>query len=157
MDTKAIQQDITTVITDVASAVVGHLEMEALLDQIINTTMETLHAEVCSIFLEDKENEPGVIKCVAGSGFAKKIVGVAKYRSGEGLTGSVFKHGKGYNSKNRAEHENLKIGDTRVWVGKFDPEQWPGGESEFRNGIGLPLKIKDRTLGVKEHLLFICV
>jgi len=58
---------------------------QTLLNQIIDITMQTLHAEVCSIFLEDKENEPGVLKCVAGSGFASKIVGRASYKIGEGL------------------------------------------------------------------------
>ena len=49
------QQDITAVLAEVASAVVGQFEMTSLLNNIINKTMETLHAEVCAIFLEDKE------------------------------------------------------------------------------------------------------
>jgi signal transduction protein with GAF and PtsI domain len=139
---------LSVVLADVASAVVGEFEMKALLDQIINTTMETLHAEVSSIFLEDKEDEPGVLKCVAGSGFAKRIVGIAKYEIGEGLTGIVAKTGEGYNSKGPEEHKEIEIGEEQVWKGKYDHIQWPSGTSEFRNGIGLPLKIKDQILGV---------
>ncbi len=139
---------LSSVLADVASAVVGQFEMKSLLDQIINTTMETLHAEVCSIFLEDKEKEPGVLTCVAGSGFAERIVGTAKYKIGEGLTGNVAKTGEGYISKNLKEHQELKIGKKQVWKGKYDHIQWPSGKSEFRNGIGLPLKIKDQILGV---------
>ena len=139
---------ISSALADVAKAVVGQFDMHALLNQIINITMETLHAEVCSIFLEDKENEPGVITCKAGSGFAEKIVGKAKYYSGEGLTGAVFKYGFEYNSKNRREHERLKVHENHVWKGKFDDLQWKSGKSEFKNGIGLPLKIKDEILGV---------
>lgn len=139
---------LSAVLADVASAVVGKFEMEALLDQIINTIMETLHAEVCAIFLEDKEEEPGVLKCVAGSGFARRIVGIARYKIGEGLTGSIAKYGEGYNSKSREEHGKLVIGGEKVWRGKYDRIQWEKGESEFRNGIGLPLKIKDQILGV---------
>jgi signal transduction protein with GAF and PtsI domain len=139
---------LSAVLADVASAVVGEFEMKALLDQIINTTMETLHAEVSSIFLEDKEDEPGVLKCVAGSGFAKQIVGIAKYEIGEGLTGNVAKTGEGYNSKGPKEHKEFEIGEEQVWRGKYDHIQWPSGKSEFRNGIGLPLKIKDQILGV---------
>ena len=73
MQNKTIQQDVTLVLAQVASAVVGQFEMASLLNRIINTTMMALHAEVCSIFLEDKEDEPGVLKCVAGSGFARRL------------------------------------------------------------------------------------
>lgn len=148
MKDELIHKDIAFVLADVAGAVVGHFDTKTLLDQIINTTMHTLHAEVCSIFLEIKNEEPGVIKCVAGSGFAKRIVNIARYRSGEGLTGSVFKFGEGYNSINPIEHTTLKIGGRKAWIGKFDNQQWPSGKSEFRNGIGLPLKMKDQILGV---------
>jgi signal transduction protein with GAF and PtsI domain len=139
---------ISVALAEIASAVAGNFDMQVLMDQIITTTVDTLHAEVCSIFLEDKDEEPGVIKCVAGSGFAKKIVNIAKYKSGEGLTGSVFKSGEGYNSKNLIEHSQLLIDGKNAWRGKFDKIQWPSGESEFRNGIGLPLKIKEQILGV---------
>ncbi|MCK5408791.1 MAG: hypothetical protein KAJ30_00880, partial [Candidatus Heimdallarchaeota archaeon] len=40
------------------------------------------------------------------------------------------------------------IGGKKAWKGNFDKQQWPSGESEFRNGIGLPLRIKNQTLGV---------
>ncbi|MEW6400522.1 MAG: GAF domain-containing protein, partial [Chloroflexota bacterium] len=139
---------ITGALAEIASAVAGQFDMQVLLDQIINTTMDTLHAEVCSIFLENKKEEPGVIKCVAGSGFAKSIVNIAKYRSGEGLTGTVFKLGIEYNSKSFEEHMHFKVAGREVWKGNFDSKQWPSGKREFRNGIGLPLKIKNQTLGV---------
>lgn len=142
------QNAITTVLAEVASAVVGHFEMETLLNQIVNSTMKILNAEVCSVFLEDKENEPGFIKCVAGSGFASKIVGIAKYRIGEGFTGTVAQVGGKYNSKSREEHENFEVAGRKVWKGKFDTAQWETGASEFRNGIALPLRIKDQILGV---------
>jgi signal transduction protein with GAF and PtsI domain len=139
---------LSTELADVVGAIVGKFDMSALLNQIVNIIMETLHAEVCTIFLEDKEVKPGVLICVAGSGFAERIVGKAKYKIGEGLTGSVAKYGQGYNSKNRIEHENIIFGGKKVWKGKYTKTQWPSGESEFRNGIGLPLKIKDQILGV---------
>ena len=49
------------------------------------------------VIYKDKDDEPGVFKCVAGSGFAENIVGKAKYRYGEGFTGSVAQHGGEYN------------------------------------------------------------
>ena len=148
MHKEPMHKDITLVLAEIAGAVVGQFDEKMLLDQIILLTMNTLHAEVASVFLEDKEKEPGVIECVAGSGFAIKLIGVAKYKSGESLTGTVFQSGEGYNSKNLEEHKQLKLGNKKVWEGKFDNDQWPSGTSEFRNGIGLPLKIKDQILGV---------
>ena len=148
MHDEPTHKDITKVLAEIAGEVVGQFDEKVLLDKIILLTMNTLHAEVASLFLEDKENEPGIIECVAGSGFAKRIVGVARYKSGECLTGTVFQSGEGYNSKNPDEHMQLKIGNKKAWEGKFDNQQWPSGKSEFRNGIGLPLKIKDQILGV---------
>ncbi len=47
MEKVGIHRNITSVLAEVAGAVVGQLDMDLLLKQIINTTMETLHAEVC--------------------------------------------------------------------------------------------------------------
>ena len=137
-----LSKEISTVLSNVTGAVVGHFKMEELLDQIIDITMKTLDAEVCSIFLEDRERRPGYIKCVAGSGFAKRIVGKAEYLIGEGFTGTVAMHGLSLNIKNELELKQYK------WSGKYDDSQWPSGKSEFRNLIALPLKIKNQILGV---------
>jgi signal transduction histidine kinase len=109
--------------------------------------MRTLGAEVCSIFLEDPA-EPGVLVMTAGSGFAQPLVAKARYRLGEGFTGSVAETGQKFNIRSREELQSLEVGGRRVWEGRFDSTQWPSGRSEFRNMIALPLKIRDRTLGV---------
>ena len=141
--------DFSVVITKITGALVGHFRMYAVLDSVVDISMRTLHAEACSIWLEDKEHEPGVLTMMAGSGFARKLVGKAKYMLGEpSFTGTVAAYGQGFNIKSRAELENLKVDGNRVWRGKFDSCQWPSGQSEFRNCIALPLKIKDQVLGV---------
>ena len=144
--TESQLKTISSALSEVADAVVGNFKMDKLLDQIINTTMRTLNAEVCSIFLENREKKPGYIKCVAGSGFAKKIVGKAEYKIGEALTGTVAKEGIPFNIKNQDEIQELE--KKGKWKGKHDNIQWPSGESEFRNLLALPLKIKDQILGV---------
>jgi len=143
---KAEQQSRTIydALAEIARNVVGLLKMDNLLVQIIQTTMKTLHAEVCSIFLEDKEL--GTIHCVAGSGFAERIQGVAKYKAGEGFTGHVFKTGTGYNIKNRNMRQELI--DQGIWRQFFDEQQWDKGDDKFRNLLALPLKIKGEILGV---------
>jgi signal transduction protein with GAF and PtsI domain/anti-sigma regulatory factor (Ser/Thr protein kinase) len=141
-------QDITKVLAEVASAVVGQFEMNKLLEQIIDTTMKTLNAEVCSIYLL-KKDDPGVIECVAGSGFAERIVGEAEYKLGEGLTGYVAKTGKAFNIKSRPELLEKKEQELKMDTsGKYDKKQFSAGQDEFRNLLALPLKIQDKTLGV---------
>lgn len=147
-DVATKQIEINLVLSEIASALVGQFEMSRLLDQVVNTSMRTLSAEVCSIFLEDKEKEPGVITMMAGSGFARPLVRKAKYQIGEGFTGYVAMHGKRFNIKTRDELESLRIDGQPIWKGKHDDEQWPSRVSEFRNLIALPLKIKDQILGV---------
>lgn len=142
------QRNITSVISKVASAVVGKFEINSLLNQIIKTTMNLLHAEVCSIFLEDRVKNPGVLECVAGSGFAKGIVNKAKYKIGEGFTGTVARTGGVYNIKNRSELENLVVDGKKAWGGHYDKLQWPSKESEFRNLLAAPLKIQENIFGV---------
>jgi len=82
--------------------------MQDLLDQISDTMVTILDAENCMIFLEDKEKEPGILKCVSASGHAKSILGV-EYKTGEGFTGSIFESGLEFNLKSRAELESIEI------------------------------------------------
>ncbi len=135
--------NLTKFISEISGAVVGEFTMDKLLDHIIHSTMKTLNAEVCSIFLEDKDEDPGYIKCVAGSGKAKSIVGVAKYKIGEGFTGEIAEKGLMYNIKSREELQHYTN-----WRGRHDYPQWQRGKYEFRNLLGYPLKIKDQVLGV---------
>jgi signal transduction protein with GAF and PtsI domain len=145
----AIESGVQEVLSSITSALVGHFEMSKLLDQVVSTSMSTLHATVCSIFLMEKEKDHhSVLIMRAGSGFAKALVGIAKYELGQGFTGYIAKHKTGFNIKTREELENLEIDGQLIWQGKHDNEQWPSKTSEFRNCIALPLLIKGECLGV---------
>lgn len=135
---------ISNTLNEVASAVVGRFNRKDLLNEIIETSMKTLNAEVCSIFLR-KEDSSDTIECVAGVGFAKNIVGIAEYKIGEGLTGNVVKLDKEFNIKIPQDSEVLKA--EGIWTGKFDDIQWRDGKT-FQNLLALPLKIKGEILGV---------
>jgi len=131
-------QDITGVLAQVASDVVGELEMDKLLPKILKTAMDTLQAEVCSIYLRKGDK----LECVAGEGFAQDVVG-KKYNLGEGLTGTIGLKGEAYNIKSREERDILvKKG---IFSGKYDNIQW-GQDRKFRNLLALPLKIKNDKL-----------
>ena len=139
---------ISHVIAEISASLVGHFSLPSLLDHVVITTMATLNAEVCSVFLEDKDNSPGVLVMMAGSGFARRLVGKASYKIGEGFTGTVAKYGAKFNIRSRDELENLEIDGRKVWRGMFDYQQWPSGSNEFRNCIAIPVRIKDQILGV---------
>lgn len=141
------KKDLISILFEVTNALAGQLDIGLLLVRIIDITMEILDSEVCSIFLRD-QNDHNVIKCVAGSGFAKKIVDIAVYKKGEGFTGTVFETGKIINIKN--SEQLREISKKGQWIGKYDGVQWEsyGGISQYRNGIIMPLKIRGDILGV---------
>lgn len=142
--------DINVVLSDITNALVGQFNLKELLDKVVTMAMRLLKAEVCSIFLDNRDIRPGYIVMMAGSGFAKDLVGKADYEFGEGLTGFIAKTGKKFNIKSREELGTFVDETTgkSIWKGKQDKLQWPSGESEFRNLIALPLKIKNQIIGV---------
>ncbi len=148
--------DINQVLSEITGALVGQFNLVDLLDRIVILAMSLLKAEVCSIFLEDKEKHPNIIKMMAGSGFAKVLVGQAEYRIGEGFTGFIAQTGRKFNIKTQEELQNLINEETRetIWKGKHDGQQWQSsdqgrsGENKFRNLVALPLTIKDQIFGV---------
>lgn len=144
---RSIVRRITRILAQVSKTVANQLEMKPLLDDILEEVTAILDAEVCSIFLNEAEN-PDVIKCVAGSGFARAIVDIAEYKSGEGFTGKVFQRGQTAIIRSSADLEKLR--QNNEFQGKYDALQWAayGGLSQFRNGVATPLKIGDHTIGV---------
>jgi len=143
---------ISEALADIAGSVVGSFRQDELLNKIVETTMKTLNAEVCSIFLR-KPNVPDVvIVCVAASGFATPLINTAEYKKDGGFTWHVFETGREYNILNKEQRDNLKIAG--IWKSRYDRLQWGTDENgkkaqdEFRNLLALPLKIKNDTVGV---------
>jgi signal transduction protein with GAF and PtsI domain len=131
--------------TIVNAAVMDKFDQKTVLDTILKTTMEILQAEACAIYFEDIENHPGFFRCIAGSGFAENIVGIAEYELGEGLTGTIAKEGKEIIIRTK---EDLKEYKTKgKWSGRFDSQIW-GDKGEFKNLIGVPIRLKNKIIGV---------
>ncbi len=134
---------ITNVLANLTSAVAGKFEMQELLNQTLKTTMAMLDAEACSIFLR-KEDNPNVLICKAGTGYAEDIIG-ATYKIGEGLTGTVALTGNFQKIDTKKELDEYK--KQGLWKGKYDDKQWKG-DKEFRNLLALPLIIENEIFGV---------
>jgi signal transduction histidine kinase len=143
------QQDITAVLSQVAKAVVGKFSMEELLNEILKITMETLEAEVCSVFLIDPDNLNQIV-CVAGAGYAENLVGKARYKVGQGFTGGIFESGKSHKIDSPDEMKRLLNEGSIKWDKIHDPIQWKGyeGVDQFRNLMALPLKNGEEIFGV---------
>jgi len=120
----------------------------SLYDAVVQTAMESTDAEACSLYLEDIPPEGGVattLSMVAGAGFEEHRVGKASYRKGEGLTGTIWRHGISVKCDSTAEVEDPEKG----WLGKFNSVV-EAQESRWicRSLIGVPLRIGTRTIGL---------
>jgi len=139
------REEQSRAIRAITSQVVGKSQMQDLLGEILQTAMDTFKAEVCSIFLK-KEDEPGRIECVAGTGYARNLVDKASYAIGEGFTGTVA---EGDNEGYKIDSPEDMKKRTALWAQKWDALQWEKKKkNEFRNLLALPLKIKEETVGV---------
>jgi hypothetical protein len=144
---RSVIRRIIRILADVSKTVAGLSELQPLLENILAEVTEILDAEVCSIFLNDPD-KPNTIRCVAGSGFAQQIVGIAEYERGEGFTGKVFQ--KSQTAILGSGHDLNQLRERNEFQGKYDSIQWApfGGQSQFRNGVASPLRIGDETIGV---------
>ncbi len=137
-------EQLKKVLDNITSAVMGSFDQKFVLESVLKTTMDTLQAEACSIYIEE-ETDSGSFECIAGAGFAESIVGIAKYKLGEGLTGSIAKNGEDVLIINMDHLKEYK--SKGKWLGKFDDKQW-GENRMFKNLIAVPIKLENKILGV---------
>lgn len=138
-------EQLKSVLDTIVTAVTGNFDQNTVFENILETTMDILLAEACSIYFEDVENQPGVFKCIAGAGFAGNIVNVATYELGEGLTGTIARDGEAIIIKTDEDLNTYK--SKNQWKGKFDQRQW-ASKSKFENLIGVPIRLGNKIIGV---------
>jgi signal transduction histidine kinase len=109
-------------------------DISTLARRVVSVTSLALKCEACSVFLLDEPGESLVLQ--ASSGSLKSKIGVASYRVGEGLTGSVARTG-----------ETIRLDDPRQdprWIGRY-PEFSPDELSAF---LAVPIPGRERIIGV---------
>ncbi len=144
-------ENINAALSSITGALVGQLDLKALPNTIVEETMKLLNAEACQVFIEDDEKgPPRTITMRAGTGLGQDLINQISYVWGEGLTGYIFKTGTTFVVQGLDEIKNLRDEHTgeNIWKGKQYHKVWESGGREFRNLIGLPLKIRDKILGV---------
>lgn len=104
---------------------------QAKLNQVVEIIGEALDSEVCSIYLLRE----GVLELFATRGLALEAVHVTKLALGEGLVGTIAKHGEVLNLDEAASHPDFA----------YRPET---GEDRFHSFAGVPIIRRERAVGV---------
>ena len=116
----------------IISEINSTLNLNKVLDLIIQKGIQVVGAERGSLMLFDHEKEELYIK--SSVGLNKKTVSAVRIAPGEGIAGWVLKEGKSLLIKKGAKDPRFK---------KFEEE-----EEELKSLISVPLKIKDKVIGV---------
>ncbi|MES2985402.1 MAG: phosphoenolpyruvate--protein phosphotransferase [Pseudomonadota bacterium] len=105
---------------------------QSRLDVLVRTIAESLHADVCSIYLA----RPGdILELYASHGLKQTSVHVTRLRVGEGLVGEVAATGLDLNLAEPQSHPKFA----------YRPET---GEELYHSFIGVPLLHSHKTMGV---------
>lgn len=140
-NTMESRSDVTTkAIYDILKAIAGRFQLEDLLNETVSTLSKIIHAEACSVFLIDKYDK---LRIKAGVGFSRKLIGIAEYELGSGVTGTIAQKGQTFRTTKQEIHD-----DHPNWQGKYDRIQWPDGKGKCVSFLGVPLKIKGKVVGV---------
>ena len=104
---------------------------QAKLNQVVELIGESLHSEVCSIYLLRE----GMLELFATRGLNQDAVHVTRLAIGEGLVGSLAEHVETLNLAEAAAHPDFS----------YRPET---GEDKFHSFAGVPIVRMERAVGV---------
>jgi len=116
----------------IISEINSTLNLDRVLDLIIQKGIQIVEAERGSLMLFNRRKEELYIK--SSVGLNKRTVSAVRIAPGEGIAGWVFKEGKSLLIKKGAKDPRFK---------KFEEE-----EEELKSVISVPLKIKNKIIGV---------
>ncbi|MFH0773870.1 MAG: GAF domain-containing protein [bacterium] len=132
---------VTKAIYDISRVIVGRFQIEDLLNETVTTLAQLLHADACSVFLID---EDGKLRIKAGVGYSANLMKIsAEYELGKGVTGSIASKSQTYRTTMQEIHN-----DHPDWKGVYDRIQWPDGKGRCISFLGVPLKVKNKVIGV---------
>ena len=113
-------------------------DFSRLLNIVCKGAVDLLQAEAAAVYL--KQDEEVVMR--SAYGYSETLVGRARYRLGEGITGWIAE-GNEFKANSRREivdHPNHK--------GKYDAEIWTDGMHDCNSLLGLPLYIAGEVYGL---------
>lgn len=104
--------------------------LDALLSSIVKRSCALLKASAGGLYLVEADGQ--MLKLVVGHNFPDQYIGVL-LKQGEGLSGQVAQNGK-----------PMIVDDYQTWQGRASIYEG----TPFRQVLGVPLKIKDKVIGV---------
>jgi signal transduction histidine kinase len=131
---------LVKVTRDIASAIAGTEDLATLLKHALEAVVRGLNAQMGSIYLiEEDQNQIPLVVLKAAIGRNADLLETAKYRLGEGITGTIAE-GQSFNFKTI---EELRAHPR--WVGKYVKALHAVGSQTF---LGVPIRFRERVLGV---------
>jgi starch synthase len=119
-----------TQLEKLAASLVAEGDLLRLLEAVVTTTAEVLHAKAASLYLVD-DRKKLVIR--AASGYHKSLLGKAEYDIGEGVTGWIAKQEKTFRADTLEELHRIP-----AWKGKHRELQDYWEPNVF---LGIPLRV----------------
>lgn len=120
-----------TILTGLHEVMASRTNAQAKLNQVVETIGESLHSEVCSIYLLRE----GMLELYATRGLNQAAVHVTRLGVGEGLTGTIAQNIETLNLDEAATHPEFQ----------YMPET---GEEKFHSFAGVPIVRRERAIGV---------
>ncbi|MDE1915660.1 MAG: phosphoenolpyruvate--protein phosphotransferase [Sphingomonadales bacterium] len=120
-----------TILTRLHDVMASRQNAQAKLNTVVEVIGESLHSEVCSIYLLRE----GMLELFATRGLAQEAVHVTRMAIGEGLVGSIAARNETLNLAEAASHPDFS----------YRPET---GEDRFHSFAGVPIVRRERSVGV---------
>lgn len=120
-----------TILIRLHDVMASRLHAQAKLNQVVEIIGESLHSEVCSIYLLRE----GMLELFATRGLNQAAVHVTRMAIGEGLTGTIAQQVETLNLAEAAAHPDFQ----------YRPET---GEEKFHSFAGVPIVRRERAVGV---------
>jgi phosphotransferase system enzyme I (PtsP) len=120
-----------TILTRLHEVMASRLNAQAKLNQVVEIIGDSLHSEVCSIYLLRE----GMLELFATRGLNQSAVHVTRMAVGEGLTGTIAENIETLNLAEATAHPDFS----------YRPET---GEDKFHSFAGVPIVRHERAVGV---------
>ncbi|BBC72110.1 peptidase [Altererythrobacter sp. B11] len=120
-----------SILTQLHEVMASRLHAQGKLNQVVDIIGESLHSEVCSIYLLRE----GLLELFATRGLNQAAVHVTKLAVGAGLTGTIAQNIETLNLAEAATHPEFQ----------YRPET---GEEKFHSFAGVPIVRRERAIGV---------
>jgi phosphotransferase system enzyme I (PtsP) len=120
-----------TILTRLHDVMASRQNAQAKLNTVVEVIGESLHSEVCSIYLLRE----GMLELFATRGLAQEAVHVTRMAIGEGLVGTIAARNETLNLAEATSHPDFS----------YRPET---GEDKYHSFAGVPIVRRERSVGV---------